>query len=341
MATQTLPNSSAAAVEGPTPTPAGALELIEAANLISAANRAYAVLAAAAFVAGCFLLCGLVATWRAGRHVIWLDRLLWAFCGLQLLLLLFSLYNVVHRPYSLRTAALGCAALSFAINTTSTCGLLVLALMAYSLALDPPSDGFLRRPGICVALVVLTSICITLLLDGLRGPSDGFRRETDCFMDPVHAGVSYAVAKLCLAFLMPYGLQLALLICGCVRQKQSNRRFLSGSEQGPVLLAFGATLLFCHLFYAAALVRAARLQARGELSHRQRAFVSVAELVFFAGSCACLTLVPLVHRPSRKKLAGQFGRAADLCPRPARAQPSRNIITPHIEITDTLQDIES
>ncbi|XP_061562187.1 uncharacterized protein LOC133417947 [Phycodurus eques] len=213
--------------------------------------------------------------------------------------------------------------------------------MAYGLALDPPSNGFLRRPGICAALVVLTSVCISLLLAVVRGPSDGLRQETDCFMDPVHAGVPYAVAKLCLAFLIPYILQLALLTCGCVQQRQSNGRFLSGSEQTPVFLAVSATLLFCHLFYAAALVRAARSQARGELSHRQRAFVSVAELIFFAGSCACLALVPFAHRPSRERLVGLFRRAADRCPRPAHAQPNRNIITPHIEIADTLQDIES
>ncbi|XP_019749336.1 uncharacterized protein LOC109530197 [Hippocampus comes] len=336
-----LPNSSAALVNASTPPPTATAEEIAAADLISSANLVYSLLAAAAFVAGCFLLYVFVHTYRAHRRLAWLDRLLWAFCGLQLLLLLFSFYNVVHRPRSLRTAALGCAALSFAINAVSLGGLLVLALMAYVLTFDPSSNYLMKRPGVCAALVALTSAFVSLLLAGVRGPGEALYREADCSMDPLDAGVSYAVAKLCLTFLIPYALQLTLVICGCVRQRKSNWRFVSSSDEGPAFLAVSATLLFCHLLYTTVLVRGARLRARGELSHRERALASVAELVFFAGSGASLVLVALTHRPSRERLCGLFRRLADCCPRAAHPQPNRNIITPHIEIADTLQDIES
>ncbi|KAM9774037.1 uncharacterized protein LOC133142881 [Syngnathus typhle] len=332
--TQTLDNSSASLVNASTPT--DVLELIAAADLVSSANHAYSLLAATALLAGCFLLYVLVHTYRARRR---LAELLWAFCGLQLLLLLFSFYNVAHRPHSLKTAAIGCAALSFVVHVASLSGLLVLALMAYILAHDPPSNSIIKRPGVCVLLVLVIATLVSLLLAGTRGPRDGLLRETECFIDPMDAGVSYAVAKLCLAFLIPYVLQLALVICGCVLQRKSHRRFLSGSDEGPAFLAVSATLLFCHLLYMTALVRAARLQ--GEVSPRERALLSVAELVFFAGSGASLVLVPFTHRPSRESLRAMFRRMADCCPRAARAQPNRNIITPHVEITDTLQDIES
>ncbi|XP_077406413.1 uncharacterized protein LOC144038114 [Vanacampus margaritifer] len=344
-ATQTPPNSSAALANASTPSPTAVLELIAAAHLISSANHVYFLLAAAAFAAACFLLYAFVRTYRAQREsVARLARLLWTFCGLQLLLVFFSLYNVAHRPHSLRTSALGCAALSFAVNVASLCGLLVLALMAYALALDPPSNSLTKRPGVCAALVVLTSAVVSLLLAGIRGPREGLQLTTDCFVDPIHAGVPYAVAKLCLAFLIPFVLQLALVIYGCVRKSKSNRRFLCRADEGPAFLAASATLLFCHLLYVTALARGARLQAAaaaGELSPRQRALVSVAELVFFAGSGFSLVLVPLTHRPSRERLCGLFRRVADCCPRAAHAQTNRNIVTPHVENADTLQDIES
>ncbi|XP_061910879.1 uncharacterized protein LOC133655007 [Entelurus aequoreus] len=332
-------DSKAVDVNASTESPTPVMELIAASDIISTANHVYALFAAVGFVSGCFLLYSFAYTHRAQRRLAWFDCLLWVFCGLQLLLVLLSLYNVVHRPHSLQTSVLGCAALSFTVNTTYLCGLFILALMAYVLALDPPSNTLLRRPGVCVAVVVFTSTLISVLLAAIRGPGDGLHQNTDCFMDPLHAGV-YAVAKLCLAFLIPYVLKLGLVVCGCVRQSKSNRRFLSGSEEGPVFLAVTGVSLLCHLFYMVVLVRGAQLQ-EGELSNRQRAFVSVAELVFFSASSGSLIIVPLMHRPSRERIGGLLRRLSDCCTRSVHTQANRNIITPHIEITDTLQDIES
>lgn len=308
---------------------------------MSRANYVYSFFAGLGFIAGCFLLYSFIQTYRAQRRLAWLDCLLWAFCGFQLLLLLFSLYAVAHRPHYLRTTALGCATLSFTINTASLCGMFVLVLMAYVLTLDPPSHALLRKPCTCAALVILTSVLISLVLAGIRGPNDGLQEEEDCFMDPVHAGVSYSAAKLCLAFLIPYILTLGLLICGCVRQRKSNGRFLSGSEEGPVFLTVTASVFFCQLFYSVAMVRGATLHKEGVLSHHERAFLSVAEFVLFSGSSVSLLLVLLMHRPCRESLYGVFRQMRDCCRSPGRSQPNRNIIAPHIEITDTLQDIES
>ncbi|XP_054622977.1 uncharacterized protein LOC129176701 [Dunckerocampus dactyliophorus] len=333
-----LSNSSALAVNACTVSPTVVLELTATSDIISTANRVYDFCATVGFVAGCFLLYSFVQTYRAQRRLAWLNRLLWSFCGFQLLLL--SLSIVVDTPPSLKTSILGCAALSFTINTTYLCGLFVLVLMAYVLALDPPSNALLRRPGVCVALVGLTSALTSLLLAAIRGPKDELYQETECFMDPVQAGVSYALAKLCLSFLLPYILKLGLVICGCVRQSKSNGRFLSGSEEGPVFLGVTAVSLLCQLFYTVSLVRGAQLQADSELSHRERAFVSVAELVFFSASSANLILVLFTHKPSRERIGGLFRQLTDCCTCPMHTQANRNIITPHIEITDTLQDIE-
>ncbi|XP_057682835.1 uncharacterized protein LOC130909906 [Corythoichthys intestinalis] len=333
--TNVLPNTSTAS-------PTNVLDRIAAADLISTANHVYAFLAAAALMASCFLIYHFVRTYGAQRRAAWPDRLLWAFSCIQLLLVLFSFYNVAHRPHSLRTTPLSCATLAFVINLTSLCGLLILALIAYLLALDPPLDFLLRRPGVSAALLVPTATLISLILAGIRGPRDSLQRETDCFMDPVQAGVSYAVAKLCLAFLAPYILQIAIVLSGCAKERNSKGRFLLGKKESSMYLSVNAVLFFCHLFYNVALVRAARQQTRGELSHRERAFISIAELVFFAGSGVSLLLVLITSKPSREKLSGLFGLIVNCCPRVHKhAQPNRNIITPHIEITDTLQDIES
>ncbi|XP_031147233.1 uncharacterized protein LOC116044292 [Sander lucioperca] len=316
------------------------LDKIAANDITSRANYVYSFFAGLGFIAGCFLLYSFIQTYRAQRRLAWLDCLLWGFCGLQLLLLLLSLHAVAYRPKYLHTTGLGCAALSFTINTASLSGLLVLVLMAYVLTLDPPSHTLLRKPWVCAALVILTSILISLLLAGLRGPRDGLNKTHTCFMDPVHAGESYAAARLCLAFLIPYTLQLGLLIGGCVRQWKSKGRFLSGSEEGPLFLTVTVVMFFCQLFYSVALVRGAQ-QEKKVLSHHEQAFLSVAEFVLFSGSSVSLLLVLLMHRPCRESLHGVFRQLRDSCRSPGRTQPNRNIIAPHIEITDTLQDIES
>ncbi|XP_032358479.1 uncharacterized protein LOC116671364 [Etheostoma spectabile] len=319
------------------------LDKIAANDITSRANYVYSFLAGLGFIAGCFLLYSFIQTYRAQRRLAWLDCLLWGFCGLQLLLLLLSLHAVAYRPGYLLTTGLGCAALSFTINTASLSGLLVLVLMAYVLTLDPPSHALLRKPWVCAALVILTSILISLLLAGLRGLKGGLNENATCFMDPTHAGESYAAARLCLAFLIPYILQLGLLIGGCVRQWKSKGRFLSGCEEGPVFLTVTVVIFFCQLFYSVALVRGAQLeqQEKKELGHREQAFLSVAEFVLFSGSSVSLLLVLLMHRPCRESLHGVFRQLRDTCRSPGRTQPNRNIIAPHIEITDTLQDLES
>ncbi|XP_075949636.1 uncharacterized protein LOC142951747 [Anarhichas minor] len=299
------------------------------------ANYVYSFLAGLGFMAGCFLLYSFIQTYRAQRRLAWLDCLLWAFCVLQLLLLLLSLHAVAHRPDYLITTSLGCAALSFAINTASLCSLLVLVLMAYVLTLDPPSHALLRKPRVCAALVILTSIVISLLLAGLRESRDDLQEKRDCFMDTVLAGVPYAAARLCLALLIPYILQLGLVIGGCVRQWKSKGRFLSGSEEGPVFLTVTLVVFFCQLFYSVALVRGPQLK------QPQEEFLRVAEFVLFSGSSASLLLVLFMHRPCRESLHGACRQLRDCCRSPGHSQPNRNIIAPHIEITDTLQDIES
>ncbi|XP_035519437.1 uncharacterized protein LOC118329385 [Morone saxatilis] len=311
---------------------------IAANDLTSRANYVYSFLAVLGFIASFFLLYSFIHTYRAQRSPAWLDCLLWAFCGFQLLLMLLSLHAVAYRPKYLWTTGLGCAALSFTINTASLCGLLVLVLMAYVLTLDPPSHTLLRKPGVCGTLVILTSVLISLLLAGLRGPRDGLQKTSECFMDLVSDGASYAAARLCLAVLIPYVLQAGLLIGGCVRQWKSKGRFLSGSEEGPVFLTVTMVVFFCQLFYSVALVRGAQPERKG---HRERAFISVAEFVLFSGSSASLLLVLFMHRPCRESLHGVFRQLRDCCRSRGRTQPNRNIIAPHIEITDTLQDIES
>lgn len=299
-------------------------------HIILRAKYFYGFFGSLGFIAGCFLLYSFTQTYRAHRRLAWLECLLWVFCGFQLLLLLLSLHVVAY----LHTTILGCAVLSFFINATSLCGLLVLVLMAYVLTLDPPSHARLRKPGVCAALVILSSVLISLLLAGLRGPSNNL--QVECFMDPAIAGVSYAAVKFCLAFLIPFILQVGLLIGGCVRQWKSRGRFLSGSEEGPMFLAVTVVMFSCLLFYNAVLVREAQKEMEAEA-----VLLSIAEFVLFSGSSASLLLVLVMHRPCRESLHGVFRQLRDCCRRPGHTQPNRNIIAPHIEITDTLQDIES
>ncbi|KAF3704539.1 hypothetical protein EXN66_Car020228 [Channa argus] len=306
----------------------------EAKNIISNANYVYSFFASLGFIAGCFLLYSFIQTHRAHRRLAWLDCLLWVFCGFQVLLLLLSLYAVVHSSQYLQTTALGCAALSFFINTASLCGLLVLVLMAYVLTLDPPSHALLRKPGVCAALVILSSVLISLLLAGLRGPSIELEKEIYCYMDRAHAGSHYAGAKLCLVFLIPYILQLGLLIGGCVRQWKSEGRFLSGSEEGPMFLTITVVVFSCLLFYHVVLVKE-------KVQTHEQPLLRVAEFVLFSGSSASLLLVLFMHRLCRESLYGVLRQLRDCCRRRGNTQPNRNIIAPHIEVTDTLQDIES
>lgn len=313
---------------------------IAANDLISNANYVYSLLATFGLLAGCFLLYSFIQTYRAHKRLAWLGCLLWVFCGFQLLLLLLSLHTVAHRPAYLNTTALGCAALSFTINIASLCGLLVLVLMASVVTFDPPSNHLLRKSRVCAALVGITSVLISLVLAGIRGPRGDLQKEGNCLMDPTTDGVSYAVARLCLVFLIPYILQVGLLIGGCIRQRESNGRFLSGSEEGPVFLAVTGFTLICQLFYSVALLRGALINSERQLTFHQQAFLSVSEFVLFSGSSVSLLLVLFMHRPCRESLYGVIRRLRDCCRRPG-PQPNRNIIAPHIEITDTLEDIES
>ncbi|XP_033181640.1 uncharacterized protein LOC117152777 [Mastacembelus armatus] len=315
-------------------------ELVIAANdITSRANYVYSFFASLAFIAGCFLFYSFIQTYRAHRRLAWLDCLLWVFCGFQLLILLLSLHAVAYRPNCLSATALGCAALSFFINTASLCSLLVLVLMAYVLTLDPPSHAPLRKPAVCAAIVILTSVLISLLLAGLRG--NYLQDKHICYMDPAGSGVSYAAAKMCLAFLIPYILQAGLLIGGCIRQWKSKGRFLSGSEEGPMFLTVTVVMFLCLLFYSITLVRGAYLEKTEKLSCSEQAFLIVAEFVLFSGSSVSLLLMLVMHRPCRENLHGVFRQLRDCCRRPGHVQTNRNIIAPHIEITDTLQDIES
>lgn len=322
----------------PTPTNMSNCTILEILtnDTISRANYVYAFFACVGFIAGSFLLYSFFQTYRAQRRLAWLECLLWMFCGFQMLLLLLSLHVLAYRPKYLKTTALGCAALSFFINTASVCGLLVLVLMAYVLTLDPPSHALLRKRGACAALVIMSSVLISLLLAGLRGPKDGLQNKTDCIMDRGSVGVSYAAAKLCLAFLIPYGLQLGLLIISCVRQWKCQGRFLSGSEEGPMFLTVTAVMFFCQLFY-----NVVQFSTDGGLCPFKPALWSVAEFVLFSGSSVSLLLMLVMHRPCRESLHGVFRQLRDCCRRPGHTQTNRNIIAPHIEITDTLQDIES
>lgn len=314
---------------------------IAANDIMSAANHLYSLFVTLGLLAGGFLLYSFIQTYRAHKRLAWLGCLLWVFCGFQLLLLLLSLHVVAHRPEYLRTTALGCAALSFTINTASLCGLLVLVLMASVLTFDPPSHHLLRKSSVCAALVSVASVLISLVLAAVRGPGGDLQKNVTCSMDPTEAGVPYAAARLCLLCLVPYTLQLGLLIGGCVRQWKSKGRFLSGSEEGPVFLTVTGVTLICQLFYSVSLLRGALLENEGRLTFRQEAFLSVAEIVLFSGSSASLLLVLFMHRPCRESLYGAIRRLRDCCRRPGRTQPNRNIIAPHIEITDTLEDIES
>uniref|UniRef100_A0A667YMH1 G-protein coupled receptors family 1 profile domain-containing protein n=1 Tax=Myripristis murdjan TaxID=586833 RepID=A0A667YMH1_9TELE len=297
--------------------------IIAANDFISRANYAYSFFAALGFLSACFLLYSFVLTYRAQRRLVWLDCLLWLFCGLQLLLLLLSLYAVAHRPNDLVTTRVGCAALSFTINTASTCSLLLLALMAYVLTFNPASHTLPRRLWVCVALVVSASVSISLLLAGLRGPSDHLGVKENCFMDRVQAGISYAATKFFLAFLTPYVLQLGLVIGGCVRKWRSTGRFLSGSEEGSMFSTVTVIVFFCQLFYGVVLLRGVRLEERGAMSHHERAFLCVAEFVLFSASCASLLLMLLMHRPHRENLRELFSRLRDWCRNPGRAQTNR------------------
>lgn len=309
---------------------------VNANDITSRANYVYCVFAALGLLVGCFLVYGYVQTYRTQRWLAWLYRLLAAFCCLQLLLVLLSFHMLVNRPKYLQTTVLGCAALYFAVDMASLCGLLVLTLMAYVLSLDPPANALLRKPWVCAALVVLTSVVVTLLLAGLRGPHAGLQDTKDCFKGPVP--VSYAAARLFLVVLFPYFLQFGLLICGLVNQWKTKGRFLSGSEEGPIYLTVTLLVFFCQLFYSVVLVRSAQQEP---LSPGKLAFLSVAEYVLYLGSSCSLLLVLLVHRTCRESLHTSFRQLQHCCQNQGRSQPNRNIIAPHIEITDTLQDIES
>uniref|UniRef100_A0A3Q2C891 G-protein coupled receptors family 3 profile domain-containing protein n=1 Tax=Cyprinodon variegatus TaxID=28743 RepID=A0A3Q2C891_CYPVA len=262
----------------------------------------YSVFAVLGFGAGCFVFYSFIQTYRAQRRLAWLDCLLWVFCGFQLLLLLLSLPTVMHRLKYIRWTTWGSAALSFSINVASLCGLLILVLMAFVLTLDPPSNALLRKPRVCAALVILTSFITSVLLALLR------RLQED-----EDAGVSYAAAKLCLAFLVPFTVQFGLLISGCVRQWKSKGRFLSGSEEGPVFLTVAVLIFLCQLFYSIILVRVAQPNKDGE---KKRDFLAMAECVLFSGSSLSLIFVLLLHRPSRESLHGVMRQLRDCCRRP-------------------------
>lgn len=307
------------------------MDEIWANDVTSRANYIYCVFAAAGLVSGFFLLYTFVQTYRVQRRLGWLHQLLAAFCCLQMLLLLFSLHMVFNRPDYLQTTALGCTALYFAIDATSLCSLLVLVLMAYVLTLDPPPNAMLRKPWVCTALVVPTSAVVSGLLAGLRKFN-----TINCFKGQVP--VSYAGTKLFLAVLVPYFLQFGLLIWGLVHQRKTKGRFLSGSEEGPVYLTVTLLTFFCQLFYSVVLSNVAQQEV---LTPAKLALVSVAEFVLYLGSSCSLLLVLFMHRPCRESLYTLFRQQHNCCQNPGRSQPNRNIIAPHIEITDTLQDIES
>ncbi|KAK6329016.1 hypothetical protein J4Q44_G00009940 [Coregonus suidteri] len=312
--------------------PSDVIAIIAANDLTSRANYVYALCATLGMTSACFVLYGLIQSYRAQRSLAWLDSLLWAFSSSHLLLLLLSLSSVAHRPNYLVTTQLGCAALAFTVNMASLCGLLLLVFMGYALTFDTPTHALLKRPGVCVALVVLVSILCSLVLAGLRGPPKELDLKRKCIIDPTEAGRSYAMAKLCLGFIIPYLLLLGILIGGCVRQWKSSSRFLSGSDEGPVFLAVAVVIFVCQLFHGIVLVRGAEMEQAGGLSPHATAFMHVSEFVMFSGSCVCLVLVLLLHRPCRESLLEVFRQLRDCCRGLGGRQTHRHIMAPHIEI---------
>ncbi|KAJ3608350.1 hypothetical protein NHX12_025398 [Muraenolepis orangiensis] len=313
------------------------IDIIAANDLISTANHIYAFLAALSLVSACFLLYSFTQTYKAQRRMAWLDCLFGTFCGSQLLLVLLSLWSVAYRPFYLPAPQLACAALSFSVNVASLCGLLLLALMAYVLTFDPPSHALLRRPGVSVSLVALASVPSSVVLAAVRWPG---QEGTHCIVDPLANGLSYALAKLCLSFIVPCFLLLGLLIAGCVHQWKSRGRFLSGSEEGPVFLTLAVVLLFCQLFYDVVLLRGGTGPGEDGMAFR-KALLSVAESVLFAGSAVSLLLVLFLHRSSRDSLKGALRQVRDCCHSLGGTRAHRHITPPHIEITDTLPDYNS
>ncbi|XP_010887154.1 uncharacterized protein LOC105021291 [Esox lucius] len=317
------------------PPPSFTYDTIAANDLISRANYVYGFCALLGLASACFLLFGFVQSYRACRGLVWLDTLLWAFSGFQLLLLLLSLSSVAHRPNYLETTELGCAALAFMVNLASLCGLFLLVLMGYTLTYDPPTHTLMKRPGVCVGLVVLISFLCCLVLARLRNSTLITDRTNKCIIDPTKAGSYYAIAKLCLGVLIPFIILLGLLIGSCIRQWKSRSRFLSGSENGPVFLAVAAVLFVCQLFHCTALVRGARMNQTAELSPYEKAFMDLVEFVMFSGSCVCLVLVLLLHRPSRESLLEVMRRIGSCCRGLGGRQTHRHIMAPQIEIADT------
>lgn len=329
------PSTSQALTDSPPNTTLDVLDAIAAGSVSSRANYLYACFFTVGLASACFLLYAFIQSSKTPRGgVARVDVLLWAFCSSQLLLLLFSLSSLVHRPHYLVTTHLGCAALAFFVNMASFCGLLLLVLMGYVLTFDPPTHTMLWRPGACVALVVLASVLVSVVLGGIRGLAMGqdlWRKGEICVIDPAEAGLSYAVAKLCMGFVFPYVLLVVILTGGCVRQWKSSGRFLSGSEEGPVFLSVATVMFACQLFYGVVLVRGAGLGTRWGLSPAEKVFLSVAECVLFSGSCVCLLLVLLLHRPSRGSLQGGISQIRDCC---SSRQTHRHVMAPQVEIAD-------
>ncbi|XP_062330836.1 uncharacterized protein LOC134031281 [Osmerus eperlanus] len=309
--------------------PTDFLDIIEANDITSRATYVYTIFMALALVSAVFLLYGFIQSYRAQRELALVDSVLLAFSVSQLLLLLLSLSSVAYRPKYLEATRLGCATLSFSVNTVFLWGMLLLVLMGYMLTFDATSHPLLGHSWVCVGLALLVSGLSSVLLAGLRWPSQGVEGTERCVIDAVEAGRSYIVAKLCVSFLIPYLLLLCLLVGGCVHQWKSSDRFLSGAEERSVFLAVSAATFACQVFYFAALLRGVGLEG---LSHRERAFLSVAELVMYSESCVCLGLVLLLHGPSRESLVRAGRQLRDCCRSLRGGQTHSQVIAPHIEI---------
>lgn len=307
-------------------------DIIEANDLMSRANYVYAFCMVLALASAGFLLYGFINTYRAQRELALVDSVLLAFSVSQLLLLLLSLSTVAHRPRYLVTTGLGCATLSFSVNTVSLSGMLLLVLLGYMLTVDATSHPVLGRPAMCVGLVVLASAISSVLLAALRGPGQGLEEMGVCVIDPVDAGRSYINAKLCVAFLIPYILLLVLLIGGFVHQWKSTSRFLSDAEEWSVLLAISVATFACQVFYFVVLLKGVGLAETTPPGHRDRALLCVAELVMFSGSCLCLLLVLLLHRSSREDLLRSGRQLRDCCRSLGGRKTHSQMIAPQIEI---------
>ncbi|XP_067859767.1 G-protein coupled estrogen receptor 1-like [Heptranchias perlo] len=323
------------------------IEIVKAQDLISRSIYAYSIFGLVGFITGIFIIVIYIGNYSKKRKFEKLDIFLFSLTLADLILILFSLTDIV-RPEAVETTALGCAVLSFFFNTAYFYTEYIHIVISFFLAYDHIAliRKALNKPFISVLAAMGLSVLFSVLVTALTGAGRDPSKTVNCHVDPLEAPPEYGIVKFVFGFLMPtliiLGFILHFLIHStCLRNSEDLQDCRERVQPHRVFLALVTVTFICRLVYNILLLLRPQTDAGSRRSSlKSELVVIIGELIMFAGSCLCLVSIVTLHE-MRKDAAMETLRCITEPCRGVNANRNHDIMSPNIEIKEHHEETAS